>query len=106
MARQNEQGHPTKASVDGVVCFGEVDKAHVQGGVLLPRQFLQSSCYEHHVNRRALGSEPTLFLPQNVLAFEVVTKATRIGLEEHFAFVSHDGDITTVATPCPIFLLV
>ena len=40
---------PQKGSVDGVVCFEEDDKAQVQGGVLLPRQFLQSSYYERHV---------------------------------------------------------
>ena len=71
MARLNEQENPTKGSVDGVVCFGEVDKAKVKGGVLLPRQFLQSSYYEHHVNRRAFGSGPTLFLRQNALAFAI-----------------------------------
>ena len=96
---------PQKASVDGVVCFGEVDKAHVQGGVL-PRQFLQSSYYEHHVNRRALGSEPTLFLRQNVLASAIVTQATRDDFEEYFAGVSHEGNATIIATLSPIFLLV
>ena len=75
---------PQKGSVDGVVCFGEVDKAQVQGGVLLPRQFVQSSYYEDHVNRRALGYEPTPFLRQNVLAFAIVTQATRDGYEEYF----------------------
>ena len=73
---QLSQGHARtskdisqKGSVDGVMCIGKVDKAQVQGGVvLLPRQFLISSYYEHHVNRRELGSQPTLFLPQNVLA--------------------------------------
>ena len=62
---------------DRLLCFGEADKAQVQGGVLLPRQFLQSSYYEHHVTRRALGSEPTLFLRQNIFAFAIVTQATR-----------------------------
>ena len=97
---------PQKGSVDGVMCFGEANKAPVQGGVLLPRQFLQSSYYEHHVNRRALGSEPTLFLRQNVLAFAVVTKATRNDFEEYFACVSHEGDVTIVATLRPISPLV
>ena len=97
---------PQKGSVDGVLCFGEVDKAHVQGGVLLPRQFLQSSYYEHHINRRALGSEATLFLRQNVLAFAIVTQATRDDFEEYCAGVSHEGDDTMIATLSPIFLLV
>ena len=95
---------PQKGSVDRVVCFGEVDKAQVQRGVILPRQFLQSSYYEHHVNRRALGSEPTLLLRQNVLAFAIVTKATRDNFEEYFAGVSHEGDATIIATLSPIFL--
>ena len=95
---------PQKGSVDGVIRFGEVDKAQVQGGVLLPRQFQQSSYYEHHVNRRALGSEPTLFLRQNVLAFAIVTQATRDDCEEYFAGVSHEGDATIIATLSPIFL--
>ena len=64
-----------------------------EGGVLLPRQFLQSSYYEHHVNRRALGSEPILFLRQNVLAFSIVTQATRDDSEEYFA--------GSVRTPSP-----
>ena len=96
---------PQRGSVDAVIRFGEVDEAQVQGGVL-PRQFLQSSYYEHHVNRRALGSEPTLFLRQNVLAFAIVTQATRDDFEEYFAGVSHEGDATIIATLSPIFLLV
>ena len=95
-----------KSSVDGVVCFGEVDKAQAQGGVLVPRQFLQSLYYEHHVNRRALGSEPTLFLRQNVLAFAIVTQAIRDDFVEYFAGVSHEEDATIIATLRPIFLLV
>ena len=83
---------PQKGSVDGFICFGEVDQAQVPGGVFLPRQFLQSSYCEHHVNRRALGSEPGLFLRQNVLAFAIVTQATRDDFEEYFAGVSHEGD--------------
>ena len=96
---------PQKGSVDGVICFSEVDKSKVHEGVLLPRQFLQSSYYEHHVNRRALGSEPTLFLRQDVLAFAIVTQATRDDFEEYFAGVSHEGDATIIATHSPIFLL-
>ena len=96
---------PQNGSVDGVVCFGEVDKAQEQGGVL-PRQFLQSSYYEHHVNSRALGSEPTLFLRQNVLAFAIVTQTTRDDFEEYCYGVSHEGDATIIATPSPIFLLI
>ena len=76
---------PQKGSVDGVVCFGELDEAQVQEGVLLPRQFLQSSSYDHHGNRRALGSEPTLFLRQNVFAFATVTLATRDDFEQYVA---------------------
>ena len=106
MARKTSKDIPQKGSVDGVVCFGEVDKAHVQGGVLLPRQFLKSSYYEHHVNRRALGSKPTRFLRQNVLAFAIVTQATRDYFEEYFAGVRHEGDATIIATLSPIFLFV
>ena len=94
---------PQKGSVDGVICFGEVDKVQAQGVVLRPRQFLQSSYYECHVNRRALGSEPTLFLRQNVLAFAIVTQATRDDFEEYFSGVSHEGDATISATLSPIF---
>ena len=97
---------PQKGSVDGAICFGEVDKAQVQGSVLLPRQFLQSSYYEHKANRRALGSEPTLFLRQNVFAFTIVTQATRDDFEEYFAGVSLEGDATIIATLSPIVLLV
>ena len=106
MARQTSKDIPQKGSVDGVICFGEVDETKVQGGVLLPRQFLQSSYYEHHVNRRVLGSEPSLFLRQNVLAFAIVTQATRDDFEEYFAGVSHEGDATVIATLSPMFLLV
>ena len=95
---------PQRGSVDAVIRFGEVDEAQVQGGVL-PRQFLQSSYYEHHVNRRALGSEPTLFLRQNVLAFAIIViQATRDDFEEYFVGVSHEGDATINATLSPIFL--
>ena len=97
---------PQKGSVDGVIYFGEIDKSQVQGGVLLPRQFLQSLCYKHHVNRQTLGYEPTLFLRQNVLTFAVVTKATRDDFEEYFACVSHEGDATIVATLRPTFLFI
>ena len=34
------------------------------------------------------------FLPPNVLAFAVVTNATREYFEEYFAGVSHEGDAT------------
>ena len=73
---------------------------------LLPPQFLQPLYDEHHVNRRPLGSKPTLFLVQNVLAFAIVTKATRDDFEECFAGVSQEGDTTIVATLRPMFLLV
>ena len=106
MARRNEQGHPQKGWVDGVICFGEVGKAQIRGVVLLPLQFLQPSYYEHHVNRRALGSEPTLFLRQNVLAFAIVTRATRDDFEESFAGASHEEDAAIIATLSPIFLIV
>ena len=80
---------------------------YVRGGVLLPRQFLQSSYCEHHVNRRAFGFEPTLFPRQNVLAFAIiVTQAIRDDFEEYFAgMMSHEGDATIIATLSPIFLL-
>ena len=97
---------PQKGSVDGVIRFMEVDKAQVQGGVLLPRQFQQSTYHEHHVNRRALESEPTLFFRQNFLAFAIVTEATRDDFEEYFAGVSHEGDATIIDTLSPIFLFV
>ena len=106
MARQTSKDIPHKALVDGVIRFGDVVQAQVQRGVLVPRLFSQSSYYEHEAYRRALGSEATLFLRQNVLAFAVVTKATRDYFEEYFACVSQEGDATVVATLCPIFLLV
>ena len=90
-----------KGSVDGVIYFGEFHKAQIQESVLLPRQLLQSLYYEHHVNRRALGSEPKLFLPQNVLAFAIVTQATLDDFEEYFAGVSHEGDATIIAILSP-----
>ena len=96
---------PQEGLVDGVIYSCEVDKAQVQGGVLLPRQFLQSSYYEHHVNRSASGTEPTLFLRQNVLAFAIVTQATRDDFEEYFAGVSHEGDAMMIPTLSPIFLV-
>ena len=67
VARQNEQTHNNKGfwSMENL-CFGEVDEAHVQGGVLLPQQLLQTLYHEHHVNRRALRSEPTLFTRHHV----------------------------------------
>ena len=98
MARQNEQGHPTEGFGRRSQCFGEVSKAQVQGGVLLLRQFLQPSYYEHDVNRRALGREPILFLRQNILVFAIVTQATRDDLEEYFAGVSDERDATIIAT--------
>ena len=69
-----------------------------------PRQFLQSSYCEHHVNHRALGSEPTLFLRKNILAFAIVTQATRDYIEDYFAGVSHEGDATIIATLSSSFL--
>ena len=51
-----------KSTIDGVIGFGKVDKAHEQRGVLLPRQFLQASHHDHHVDRRAVGSKSTLLL--------------------------------------------
>ena len=65
-----------------------------------------SSYYEHHVNRRSLGSGLTLFLQQNVLAFAMVTQATRDDIEEYFAGVSHERDATIIATISPIFVFV
>ena len=53
-----------------------------------------------------MGSEPPLFLRQNVLAFAIVTQATRDDFEEYLAGVSHEGDATIIAKLCPIFLLV
>ena len=97
---------PQKGWVDEVICFGKGNKAQVHGGVLLPRQFLQSSYYEYHVNRRALGFEPTLFRHQNVLAVAIVAQATRDYFEEYFAGVSHEGDATIIPTLSHIFLLV
>ena len=96
---------PQKGLVDGVICFGKVDKAHVQGGVRFPRHVLLSSYYEHHVNRRALGSEPTLFLRQNVLALAIFTQATRDDFEDYVSDVSQ-GDAAIIATLSPVFLLV
>ena len=74
---KTSKGIPQECSVDRVICFGEVDKAQVQWGVVFPRQLLQSSYYEHHVNRPALGSEPTLFLRQNVSYFRNSTEINR-----------------------------
>ena len=86
--------------------LGEVDKEQVQGGVLFPRQFLQSLFYEHHVNHQALGSELTLFFRQKVLSFAIVTQVTRDDFEEYFASVSYEGDATITATLGSTFLLV
>ena len=96
---------PQKGSVDGVLRFREVNKPQVQWGVLLPCQFLQLSCNEHHVTRRALGSEPTLFFRQCVLAFAIVIQATRHDFEEYFAGVSHEQEATISATLSPIPVL-
>ena len=97
---------PQKGSVDGVICFGKVDKAQVLGGVLLPSQLLQSSYYEYHINRRTLSSEPTLLSRKNILAFAIVTQATRDGFEEYFTGVSHEGHAPTIGIHSPTFLLV
>ena len=96
---------PRKGSFDKAICFGEVDKAQKEGMSFLC-QFLQSSYYEHHVNCRALGSEPTLFLRKNVLAFAIVTRTTRDDIEENFAGVNHQGYATIIATLSPILFLV
>ena len=97
---------PQNGSVHGVICFGEVDKAQVQRGAILPRQFLQSSYCEHHVNRRALGSEATIFLRQNVLAFAIDNQATRDDFDVYFAGVSHEGEATLIAALSLFVLLV
>ena len=103
----HEQGHPIqKNSVIGVICLGKIDQAQLQGSFRLPRQFLQPSYYEHHANRGALGSELTLFLRQNFLAFAIITQATRDHFEEYTAGVTHEGDATIIATLSPVFLLV
>ena len=53
---------PQKGSVgDRVIFLGDLDKPQVQGGVLLPPQFLEASYYEYHVIRRVLGSKATTF---------------------------------------------
>ena len=95
-----------KSTIDGVIGFGKVDKAHEQRGVLLPRQFLQASHHEHHVDGRAAGSKSTLRLRQDAFPFELVTEAARDDFEEYFASVRHKGDATIVTTLRPIFLLV
>ena len=96
-----------KGSVDRVICFGEVDESRAQPYLLLPHQLLLASYYKHHVNCRALWSEPILFLRQNVLAFGIFTQAIRNYFdEEYFAGVSSEGDTTIIATLSPIFLLV
>ena len=59
----------------------------------------------HHVNRRALGSQPTLSLPQTALAFAVVTEATRDDFEQYFAGLSHEGDAMKIATLSLVFFL-
>ena len=104
---QNEQGHHTEGLFDGVICFCDIGKAQIPARVLLPPRFLQSSFYEHHVNRPSLVCQPTLFFRQNVLAYAVVVnKTTGDDLEEYFACVTLMGDTTIVAIPCTIFLLV
>ena len=70
------------------------------------RQFLQSSHNEHHVTHRTLGSEPTLFFRQCVLAFAIVIQATRHDFKQNFVGVSHEQEATISATPSPIPLLV
>ena len=50
---QNEQGQPTKGFGRRSYVFGEVNKTQIRWRVL-PRQFLQASYYEQHVNHRAL----------------------------------------------------
>ena len=101
---QTSQDIPQKGSADGIICFGEVNKVQVQGGVLLSAPV--PAVVERHINRRALGSEPTLFLRKIVLAFAVVTKTTRDEFKEYFACVSHEGVATIVASRCSIILFV
>ena len=89
------QESPQESAVDGVIGFGKVDKAHEQRGVL-PRQFLQASHHEHHVDRGAVESKSTLLLRQDAFPFAVVTEAARDDFEENSAGVRHEGDATIV----------
>ena len=56
------QHSPQESTIGGVLGYGKVGKAHEQRGVLLPRQLLQASHHQHHVDRRAVGSKFTLLL--------------------------------------------
>ena len=46
-----------------------------------------------------------MFLRLNVLAFALVTRATRDDFEEYFAGVSHEGDAAIIDTLSPIFFM-
>ena len=43
--------HPQQLSVDGVICFLEIDEARLQGGSPSSSEFLQSAHDEQHVHR-------------------------------------------------------
>ena len=100
------QDSPQESAIDGVIGFGKVDNAHEKRGVLLPRQFLQASHHEHHVDRRAVGFKSTLLLRGDAFPFAAATEAARDDFEEYFASVSHKGDAEIVTTLRSIFLLV
>ena len=92
-----------------IVGFGKIIRSikHMNSGVsFLPRQFLQASHHEHHVDRRAVGFKSTLLLRGDAFPFAAATEAARDDFEEYFASVSHKGDAEIVTTLRSIFLLV
>ena len=98
--------YPEHGLVNGVVRFGEVDKAYIQRNLFLPGQLLYPTNQAHHIGGRTVLSETTLFLRQNPRALAVLTEGTRDDFQQYLAGVRYQRDIRVVSTLCPILIFV
>ena len=64
-------------SVDAVICFLEVDEAHVQGDFPRPSEFLQSAHDEQDVDCRTCWAKTALLLWEYPPDLEVVAESGR-----------------------------
>ena len=97
---------PEEGSINGVVRFGKVEKAFIQGNSFLPRQLLQPTNHKHHIGGRTVRSETTLFLRQDPHALTVLAEPASDDLQQYLADVRYQRDAPVVAALCPILLFV
>ena len=98
--------YPEEGSINGVVCFGKVDKAYIERNSFLPRHLLQPTNHKHHIGARTVRSETSLFLRQDPYALTVLAEAASDDLQQYLAGVRYQRDAPVVAALCPILLFV